>query len=131
MIKYGIFQLKEHDSGWREKPSLSWGWFDTIEEAQYQLKKWYHNGEKQRQDNNFYGWHYTYWYEIYASDTEHPIQFYDMDDYVRKLVNGEEHKWDVLTNEEKDMILGATPLNTKFWLALNGKIEINTSLIDK
>lgn len=117
MIKYGIYQIKEHDYVGRETPHLSWGWFDTCEDAQNYLERWYHNGEKQRYDNDFYGHHYAYWYEIYASDTEHPLYFYDMDDYVRDLVNGEEHIWDTLTNEQKDLICWACPLHTKFWLA--------------
>ncbi|MBP5723365.1 MAG: hypothetical protein J6X18_07310 [Bacteroidales bacterium] len=125
MTKYGIFQIKKHDYGWCEKPSLSWGWFNTIEEAQDHLKNYYHNGEKRRQDNDFYGYHYTYWYEIYASDSEHPIQFYDMDDYVRDLVDGEGHLWDTMTDEQKEMLVSMSPPATKFWLILIGKININ------
>ena len=61
MTKYGIFQLKKHDYGWYEKPSL---------------------------------------------------------------------RWDMLTNEQKDMILRACPWNTKFWLALIGKIKIGNYIPD-
>ncbi|MBP5724379.1 MAG: hypothetical protein J6X18_12510 [Bacteroidales bacterium] len=126
MVKYGIFEIVEHDSGRREKPSLHRGWFNTIEEAEEVLKDGYYNGEKQRFDNDFYGIHYTYWDEIYASDTEHPIQFYDMDDYVRELVDGKTHSWNLLSDEQKEMVIKASPLETKFWLALKGKIDIKT-----
>ena len=122
MTKYAIYQIKEHDTIGRTKPILHCGFFNSEEEAIKELRKYYNNGEKKRYDNDFYGWHYWYWDEIYAIDTERPIEFYDMDDYIRDLVMKGE--WDKLAAEQKDIILRSSPLHSKLYLALKGKVQL-------
>ena len=122
---YGIYAKKQHDLGDEEKPILVCGWFTDIEEAKERLKKKYHNGEKLRNDNNVYGYHYTYWYEIYAfnDDLGFSPGFYDMNDYINDLLeNGE---WNKLTNEQKQILVQCSPYHTKLRLLLENKIPMH------
>ena len=119
MTKYGIFRLKKHDYQEQDKPVIARGWFDSPEEAKECLEKYYFNGDYQRYDNDVYGYHYYYWYEIYAFDTDNPMQFYDMDDYVRDLVCSGE--WYKLSEEQRKTIKTFCRAHTLMWLAFHKK----------
>jgi len=124
---YGIFEVKKHDIDSSEsKPELARGWFDTPEEAQQCLDEFYNGGEWKRYDNDFYGWHYSYHYVIYAmNDGYGKNRFYDMDDYVRDMLKSGD--WDKLSAEQKSMIASVSPVHTKFRLLLEGKMKLEVS----
>ena len=125
MIKYGIYQIRNHDVVGEEKPQLHRGWFDTFEEAEKVLNESYNGGKEKRYDNDFYGIHYSYRNVIYAVDTDFGLSFYDMDDYACDLVNS--GKWDELTEEQKSMISKSFLPHTILWMMLNGKINLKTN----
>lgn len=119
---YGIYYCIQHDSGLAsEKPQLISGWYSTPEEALDVLKKQYDNGKKKRHDNDFYGHHYTYWYEIYAWNDEvgESPGFYDMSDYVNELLDSGE--WYNLSKEQKQLIAACSPVHTQFKLLFEKK----------
>lgn len=115
-MKFGIYSIKEHDHCGLTKPLLHEGYFNTYEEAKAQLDKLYHGGKKQRYDNDFYGYHYWYWDAIYAE----PTYFYDMDDYVRDLV--ESGEWEKMTDEQRKIITSHSLAHTLLWLKLKNKL---------
>jgi hypothetical protein len=123
---YGIFEIKVHDHCGQTTPELCRGWFDDPNEALECLHKWYNDeNNKKRYDNDFYGYHYTYWHVIYARRCDDSPVFYDMGDYVKDLIDSGE--WDKLSDEQKSIIVNGSDFRAKLRLLFEGKIKIKTN----
>ena len=119
---YGIYEIKKHDiCSSEDKPILREGWFNTEQEAKECLDKYYNGGNKKRYDNDFYGWHYDYWYVIYAWNDSlgHSPGFYDMNDYVKDLIDSGE--WYNMTKEQRSIITACSPMSAQLRILFERK----------